>query len=306
MRPARVCRAAKVSRLFSSVPNAVNLNEFIRSIQHTLKPPVANKLLHDGFIKTMIVGGPNQRKDYHIEMGEELFYQVKGAMDLDLVLDGTQQRIHIKEGDMFLLPRGVPHSPQRYADSVGIVLERARSSGELDCMRWYTEEEASTSVLYEEFFHCTDLGSQIKQAIERYNKVLSDGVMDQSGSRYPGAGATFRPPTNLQTLMAGASKGHGVKRLFDSEFRVDCIQHVQAGSPHTHNWFSRVSVELRQSETEVLLWQQHGDSEVELTHKESKRFTIRAGEVVVVPAKALQGMVVEQHHVGDSLLCIFV
>jgi len=59
----------------------------------------------------MVVGGPNSREDYHIEEGEELFLMLKGSMVLDVIEIGKKRSIEIKEGEYFLLPGGVPHSP---------------------------------------------------------------------------------------------------------------------------------------------------------------------------------------------------
>jgi len=149
----------------------VNIVRYISSIANTLKPPVSNRLLYDEDIKVMIVGGPNSRMDFHVEMGEELFYQLKGSMDLDIITNhSSRETITIKEGEMFLLPAGVPHSPQRYPETIGVVFERSRLSHEMDALRWYVDHQ-STEVLYEEFFHCTDLGSQIKHVIENFNRL---------------------------------------------------------------------------------------------------------------------------------------
>jgi len=43
---------------------------------------------------------------------QELFYQIKGDMRLDIIEGGKLRQIPIREGEMFLLPGRVPHSPQ--------------------------------------------------------------------------------------------------------------------------------------------------------------------------------------------------
>lgn len=67
---------------------------------------------------------------------------------------------------MFLLPANTPHNPVRFANTVGIVLEQRRPPGSLDRMRWYCQ--ACGDIVHEAAFHCTDLGTQIKAAIEAF------------------------------------------------------------------------------------------------------------------------------------------
>jgi 3-hydroxyanthranilate 3,4-dioxygenase len=117
-----------------------NLLRWIEQNRGLLKPPVGNKLLFEdsGFI-VMAVGGPNSRKDFHHDPSEELFLQIEGAMVLKAVQDGQVIDIPIRAGEIFLLPRDTPHSPQRPAGSVGIVVERRRGPEELDGFSWYCE-----------------------------------------------------------------------------------------------------------------------------------------------------------------------
>jgi 3-hydroxyanthranilate 3,4-dioxygenase len=144
-----------------------NLRDWIEANRDSLKPPVCNRELYAGaeFI-VMIVGGPNSRKDYHYDAGAELFHQLEGDMVLRTIQDGRRVDIPIREGDIFLLPPGVPHSPQRVADTVGLVVERQRRPDELDGFLWYCE--ACDNKLYEEFLPVTDIVTDLPPIFERF------------------------------------------------------------------------------------------------------------------------------------------
>jgi len=53
-------------------------------------------------LKVFFVGGPNQRKDYHLEEGEELFFMRKGDMCLKIQERGKFKDVHIKEGEVII------------------------------------------------------------------------------------------------------------------------------------------------------------------------------------------------------------
>jgi 3-hydroxyanthranilate 3,4-dioxygenase len=114
------------------------------------------------------VGGPNARTDYHINETAEWFYQYRGAMMLKVVDEGEFRDIIISEGEMFLLPPNTPHNPVRFANTVGIVLEQKRPESSLDRLRWYCTN--CKNVVNEQSFHCTDLGSQIKEAVNGFKE----------------------------------------------------------------------------------------------------------------------------------------
>ena len=110
-----------------------NLQRWIEQNRDFLKPPVGNKVLfQDSAFIIMAVGGPNSRKDFHHDPSEEFFFQVEGDMLLKTVQDGRITDVPIRQGEVFLLPPEVPHSPQRPADNVGVVVERHRNANELD------------------------------------------------------------------------------------------------------------------------------------------------------------------------------
>lgn len=116
-----------------------NFQRWIEEHRHLLKPPVGNaQIWQDSDFIVTIVGGPNARTDYHVDPCEEFFFQLQGDMNLRLWENGAPRDLPIREGDIFLLPPGVPHSPQRpVAGSIGLVIERQRPEGLIDHFQWY-------------------------------------------------------------------------------------------------------------------------------------------------------------------------
>ena len=118
---------------------AFNFHAWLDANQDKLKPPVANKLLHDdsGMI-VMVVGGPNTRMDFHDDPVEEWFHQVRGDMVLKIADGGAIYDVPIREGEVFMLPAHVRHAPQRPQEgSVGIVVESPRMAGMKDAFEWF-------------------------------------------------------------------------------------------------------------------------------------------------------------------------
>lgn len=118
---------------------AFNFLAWIDEHRHLLEPPVGNQQIwEDADLMVTVVGGPNQRTDYHDDPVEEFFYQLQGDMVLKVVEGGDHYDVPIREGDVFLLPPHVPHSPQRPQEgSLGLVVEPKRRIGELDGFEWY-------------------------------------------------------------------------------------------------------------------------------------------------------------------------
>jgi len=143
-----------------------NLHGWIEENRHLLKPPVGNKMMWNSNFMVMIVGGPNRRADYHVNPGEELFYQVEGDIVLKVIEDGRPRDIPIRQGEIFLLPANTPHSPQRPPDTVGLVIEQARPENADDHLRWYCP--SCGNLLHDARFHLVDLGTQLKPLIEGF------------------------------------------------------------------------------------------------------------------------------------------
>jgi 3-hydroxyanthranilate 3,4-dioxygenase len=146
----------------------INFRKWIDEHRHLLKPPVGNAQIWEGdrdFMVT-VVGGPNARTDYHIDEGEEFFYQLEGDITLRVLVDRKPRDIPIRAGEIFLLPPRVPHSPQRPANTVGLVLERRRLPHELDTFVWVCDDCGAE--LYRESFHLVDIVKQLPPVFARY------------------------------------------------------------------------------------------------------------------------------------------
>ena len=140
-----------------SIKRPFNLSQWIEENRHILKPPVGNKNLYvdSGDYIVMIVAGPNARKDYHYNETEELFFQLEGDITVYIQENGKKVEVPIKEGEMFLLPARIPHSPVRPKGSIGLVIERKREPDHKDGLMWFSD--SANAKLYEEYFHLTNI-----------------------------------------------------------------------------------------------------------------------------------------------------
>ena len=147
---------------------AFNFLRWIDEHRHLLRPPVGNKQVFedDADFIIMVVGGPNARKDYHDDPGAEFFYQLEGDMVLRTMQDGRRVEIPIRQGEILLLPGHVPHSPQRQADTVGLVVERRRRPDEKDGFLWFCE--CCDALLHQEYLHVSDIETQLPPVFDRF------------------------------------------------------------------------------------------------------------------------------------------
>jgi 3-hydroxyanthranilate 3,4-dioxygenase len=123
----------------------LNLDGWIAQVRDKLRPPVGNQQIWpNADLITMVVGSPNERTDFHDDPFEEFFYQLKGEAFLLIHDRGRFERVVLREGDVFLLPAHLRHSPQRPGEgTLCLIVERARPAGTLDGFEWYCANCAS-------------------------------------------------------------------------------------------------------------------------------------------------------------------
>ena len=179
-------------------PNPINLHAWIDEHRHLLKPPVGNKVVHDGDFIVMVVGGPNQRTDYHWDEGAEWFHQIEGEMVLRIQEDDGSGRLAVRDipiraGESFLLPPRVPHSPQRMPDSIGMVIERKRLAHEDDGLMWFCEN--CNEKIYEEYFHLVDIENDFPPVFDRFYSSREHRTCKACGHLNPAPAKYTMPDT---------------------------------------------------------------------------------------------------------------
>ena len=238
--------------------------QYIEEHKHLLAPPVCNKMIHnDGKLRVMIVGGPNQRKDYHVNQGEEFFYQIKGDMCLKVVEQGVPKDIVIKEGQCFNLPGSIPHSPQRFENTIGLVIERLRPADQLDGLRYYVDD-TNTATLWQRYFHVTDLGVQLKPLIESFFASEENRTRVPAGDlpacAFPDDVATsteapFPLADKVKELKEG-DKGHVT--VFDAkEFKISLVGSQPPPPIPTESWVWQLEGSSTVNGTALLAGQTH-------------------------------------------------
>ncbi|WP_433369090.1 3-hydroxyanthranilate 3,4-dioxygenase [Streptosporangium sp. CA-115845] len=167
----------------------IDFTTWIDENAHLLKPPVGNKMVFEGssdFI-VMVVGGPNARTDFHIDPYEELFYQIRGNMHVNIMTPDGPQTVHVREGQMWLLPPNTPHSPQRPEEgSVGLVVERIRPEGVLERFLWYCPE--CSAVVHEVELQVRDIVTDLPPIFQAFYDDEKARTCGNCGAVHPGKG----------------------------------------------------------------------------------------------------------------------
>jgi 3-hydroxyanthranilate 3,4-dioxygenase len=164
-----------------------NFAKWVEEHKDSLKPPVNNRQMWQpqGDFIIQVVGGPNERTDYHWDPYEEWFYQVKGDMHVDLMTEEGPQTVRIREGETWLLPRRLPHSPQRPdPDSIGIVIERIREEGVLEKFQWYCPE--CQTLVHEVALQVRDIVTDLPPVFEAFYASTEARTCPKCGALHPG------------------------------------------------------------------------------------------------------------------------
>jgi 3-hydroxyanthranilate 3,4-dioxygenase len=147
-----------------------HLRRWIEANESYFKPPFrTNRLLvhHKDFL-VMILRGPNSRLDFHIEPGDEFFYQIEGDMELHLKPDGERRQVvTIREGEIFVCPGGLAHSPRRFDNTWGLVIERNRKQDEQEEFAWYCEQ--CDDLLLSRVVKQGDIAAQVSAVYGEFN-----------------------------------------------------------------------------------------------------------------------------------------
>lgn len=171
----------------------VNLTKWIDAHRHELKPPVGNKQVWSDERETivMVVAGPNARKDYHVNATEEFFLQVQGDITLGIIRPetGRPEEIVIRQGEIYLLPAGVPHCPRRPAGTIGVVVEQKRPPGAKDKLQWYSDD--THELVYEAQFDLENIETDLK-------RIMSEFWANPELRRCKSTGSIIAPPTEAQ------------------------------------------------------------------------------------------------------------
>jgi len=227
-----------------------NTTEWLKENEKFFLPPVCNKMMHNDQLKVFYVGGPNQRKDFHLEEGEELFYMRKGNMSLPILTQGQFRTIHIKEGEVFLLPG-----------------------------RYYVEN--CTEVLFERWFHCQDLGTQLKPVIEEFfaSEACKTGTPEPPSEASqpawePDSNRQVEDPFNLQDWLDSN------RRRIRSSGRLELFSSNRYQSDISVLGLGQGSREI-DCHTEAFLWQLEGSATI--TYGDGVQIRLKRDETLLVP-----------------------
>jgi 3-hydroxyanthranilate 3,4-dioxygenase len=163
-----------------------HLKRWVEENQNLFSPPYkTNRLLvhHKDFL-VMILRGPNVRLDFHVEPGDEFFYQIEGDIELHLKPEGeSREVVTIRQGEIFLCPGSLAHSPRRPENTWGLVIERKRNAAENEEFVWFCEK-CDAKVLSRTVTQ-GEIGKQVAQIYEAFNADAALRTCKACGDVFP-------------------------------------------------------------------------------------------------------------------------
>ena len=133
--------------------SAINLGQIGEAIMAGTKP--VSILWQEEDTIAFVARNRPYRSEFHVDPSDEVLYMLKGDTELHyLTPEGERKVATIREGELFRIPAGTPHSPHGSPDSYGLVLERRRRPDEQDRFLWFCER--CNTKLYEATRHVAD------------------------------------------------------------------------------------------------------------------------------------------------------
>jgi 3-hydroxyanthranilate 3,4-dioxygenase len=166
--------------------SSIDLKRWVNENSHLFRPPhrTNHVLAHNDDFIVMVLHGPNMRLDFHIEPGEEFFYQIKGDIEIHLKPDGQRRQVvAVREGEMFLCPGGLAHSPRRAQQTWGLVIERRRKPDEMEEFAWFCE--SCDEKVLSRIVRQTDVAAQVSKIYAEFNSSLALRTCRRCGYRFP-------------------------------------------------------------------------------------------------------------------------
>ena len=163
-----------------SIP--VGLLQWIEAHAEEFRPPVSNRVVWpDSEFVFMVVRGPNARSDFHVDPGDEIFMQLRGEIRVDVIEDGVLEVRRVGEGEIMLVPAGIPHRPLRPEGTWGLVIERQRRPDELDTIFWRCPR--CEHRVNEVRFHVSDIETELASAMHAFNASPARRTCGNCGTR---------------------------------------------------------------------------------------------------------------------------
>ena len=140
------------------------LSSLVREMRVTLMRTAYSSILYEGEDFSCVLMDRHAQIVAMSRGQDHPLHIVPIAWSMKAVAEKFGDDIH--EGDIFLLPSKVPHSPQRPAGTVGLVVEQPKAFAESHHLRWYCKE--CGEIVHDHEFQPVDIGKQIKAALDEF------------------------------------------------------------------------------------------------------------------------------------------